>query len=625
MLTKETYFPARMNLLRDEISVQELDDLLKDSSNEPLLPPLGSECWNQAALRKWLDPLVRKACIECMEPLPVLTAEMYAEFHLTGKRLSFERVYFERRRKLARAAMALLLCGGEDSMLQASLKNKIEDIAHEVSWALPASIGWHPSGIAPQEIDLFCAETANLMAEMMDVFGSVLSESLKTFIRGRLKNDVFENYVKRHEEFWWTRTTNNWNAVCHQGILGAALSQARDSRLLAEMLGIAKTILPRFLTGFTTDGGSTEGPIYWWYGFGWLSMLNEQLELRTAGRLSLFEKDSHVGKIARFGPSMVLPGDRLVNFSDCPESAVLRPALLCYLGKRLDEPLCLRMGLRNYKTLLSNPPLIEEQRMDFMQLSRIFLHFPDQMVDSAQTEEELQDIFFEHLGVVVAHGRDAAGRQWHFAAKAGHNAEHHNHNDCGSYLLNINETGMIIELGAPEYVKDFFKPEHRYEFLAARTLGHSLPVINGSEQAEGEKYRAEILQCDMGQEQVTMRIDATRCYAEGALCKKFIRTFAFDKAGGGLTVTDEFELEAVVSLQTVVITNHPVAIKGDVAIIEASECRLQLHPLEDTTIQSAQQLAYHNHVGEILTIRRIIFEPRGLSNTARIRYRVTCS
>ncbi len=54
---------------------------------------------------------------------------------------------------------------------------KFTSIFEEVSWALAAHVNWHNndvSGKEPFQIDLFCTETANLMAEMLDLFGALV-------------------------------------------------------------------------------------------------------------------------------------------------------------------------------------------------------------------------------------------------------------------------------------------------------------------------------------------------------------------------------------------------------------------------------------------------------------------
>lgn len=65
------------------------------------------------------------------------------------------------------------------------------------------------------------------------------------------------------------------------------------------------------------------------------------------------------------------------------------------------------------------------------------------------------DAFFPNLGLWVVRGRDETGSLWELAAKGGHNDEHHNHNDVGSFILNIDGVPMLTEIGAREYVKDF--------------------------------------------------------------------------------------------------------------------------------------------------------------------------
>jgi hypothetical protein len=283
------------NLFRDVSSLLELETILKRHPRKPLLPSIGSDAWQRAqrnsivvALAK---PLREQALDECIRPLPLLTDELYASFRATGRRVQFENVYFERRRQLARAAVTLLLAEPNDpqrAALTASILEKFTGIFEEVSWAVAAHVNWHNedvSGKEPMQIDLFCAETANLMAEMLDLFGDIIPAELQSRVRERLRTHVWENYVQKIDGFHWTKVTHNWNAVCHQGVIGSALSQLDDAGLLAQMLWQARRSLPLFLGGFTDDGGCTEGIGYWSYGFGWFSILNEQLETRTDGEL----------------------------------------------------------------------------------------------------------------------------------------------------------------------------------------------------------------------------------------------------------------------------------------------------------------------------------------------------
>ncbi len=102
-----------LNLLTTPPSLGQLEAIFAAGPPIPLLPPLGDPEWQrvarQAGLRPFIQQIGRRALQECAEPLPRLTDELYADFYHTGVRLRFEQVYFERRRRLARAVMAALL------------------------------------------------------------------------------------------------------------------------------------------------------------------------------------------------------------------------------------------------------------------------------------------------------------------------------------------------------------------------------------------------------------------------------------------------------------------------------------------------------------------------------------
>jgi hypothetical protein len=611
------------NLLSGEWTVHEIGRVLSAHPRGPLLPPLDSTAWrrvsNNPIVKAWIKPLRAMAQEEYAAPLPELTDELYGSFHRTGIRIPFEKVYFERRRRLARAAMSLLLSEEGDPWRQRfteSLIAKVTDVFEEVSWALPAHVNWgtdDPSGKDPLQIDLFCAETANLMAETLDLFERIIPRPLRERMRARLHHDIFENYLAR--PFHWKEVTHNWNAVCHQGVIGSALSQVDDVALLSEMLFLARRYLPLFLGGFGKDGGCSEGPGYWSYGFGWFTFLNEQLELRTAGELSLFDGDSHVREIALFGPRMSLAGGNIANFSDNGPSGGLPPAVLSYLGERLNLPECSSASRENYRRLAESGIDASAERCDLFFLTHLFLRCPEELPEKESRASD--DSFLPELAVLVAHGTDHRGHQWDFAAKAGHNDEHHNHNDCGSFIVNINGTRFITEIGAPEYVKGFFGPE-RYEFLAARTLGHSLPIINGCEQAAGISYASRVVSHRMDRNGVTFVMDATRCYPSEAGCREFLRTFEFDKSEGRLTVMDTFALDRIEALEGAIISIHPILLVDGHALILAGNLAMALRPLEGTRFNRVDTLGYQSRSGTEAFIQRLVIEPSSLTSIVRM-------
>jgi len=609
------------NLLTSNVTEADIRAILDASPGARLLPEMGSKVWHKVGHRplvqKWLDSIRALAAKEIGKPMPELTEELYHEFYANGARLPFETAYFERRRRLARAAIAALL---DESTMGAnwlsSLREKTESVFSEFSWALPAHVN-SPSGRDPLHIDLFAAETANLMAELLTLFPGVFSPQLTAAIKSRVRRDFSENYVNRHEDFFWTKAGNNWNAVCHQGVIGAALALEEDNALLARILFLAKKYLPLFLRGFGSDGACSEGPGYWQYGFGWFCVLNEQLETRTGGALSLIEGDPHVLEIAHFGPRVTLTNFHFVNFSDSPRTGALSPSLLTYLGNRLKDENILAHARKSYERLDQTGLNLQGQRTDLLYFVRLLLNTPEDT--STMIKLEPQDFFFKDLAVIVSAGTDVNGHLWEFAAKGGNNAEQHNHNDCGSYILNLDGWPVVIEIGAPEYTKDFFR-ENRYQYLAARTLGHSLPIVNGREQAAGPQYAAQVLGAELAGDHTEFSVDLAECYPSDAHCTELIRNFSFDKVNGRLRVKEFFDLSVHQSFETSVLTEEPVEMSVPCAVIHAKGGDVLVRPFDDTLIIGVESHEYRDHGGTPRKIQRIILRPAKLTEQRFVGY-----
>ena len=88
-----------------------------------------------------------------------------------------------------------------------------------------------------------------------------------------------------------------------------------------------------FLSTFDADGGSSEGPGYWTYGFGNYCVFAEQVEWRTGGRIR-FMDEPIIRKAAQFPLRTLLGPGVSVNFSDCDRNVTFIPAHLMYLARR---------------------------------------------------------------------------------------------------------------------------------------------------------------------------------------------------------------------------------------------------------------------------------------------------
>ena len=236
------------------------------------------------------------------------------------------------------------------------------------------------------------------------------------------------------------------------------------------------------------------------------------------------------------------------------------------------------------------------------------------------THLPLTDAYLDDLAVALLRFQDAAGHLWELAVKAGHNDEHHNHNDIGSYLLNIDGQRMLTEIGAPEYVKDFFG-QGRYTFLATRSLGHPVPIINGYEQPAGAAFRGTILRHEFTPQAATLEIDLTSAYPAAAGCNRCLRKLEIDKHRGTLRITDTFDLQKLESLETAIITESPCE-GGDNRVRIAAGCTtLVLTAMADTVIGEIQLHTFNRHAdGVPQNVYRIVLTPPELKHQLTLGY-----
>ncbi len=536
--------------------------------------------------------------------MPVLTDELYTEFSRTGSRQGFERAYFERRQMLGYTAVAALVDGREPVLdyYFTTLVSQLTTILDEESWALPAHV-YNPTGRDPQYIDLFAAETAYTMAELCHVFATVIPTNLQRRILERLRSTIFQPYIEHADDYHFTHDTHNWNAVCHQGVLGSALLIEPNSATVAQMLSVASDRLGCFLDGFTRDGGCTEGPGYWQYGFGRFSALNQLIERVTHNALSLFCDDERIARIAQYPLHVILSNDYVANFSDCARRLEFAPWLMQYLGYRLNVRALCEYATSTFDRACARKPFPSDPYADFFQLSRLLTVLP---VSNANVRSAMADTYMPDLQILCAHRADSQGRLWELAAKAGHNAEHHNHNDCGSYLLNIAGTPIALELGAPEYTRDYFGPS-RYSFLAARSTGHSVPIINGCEQAAGEEFRARVVKCDVTGHTLLFATDLTECYPTGADCSLLVREILLDAAAARLEITDRFVLSDTGMVEsTLILADGAMSESSAGLLINIGTLRLTLTTGPECHVKTVERLLFRSVNGEETTVQRVI-------------------
>ena len=82
------------------------------------------------------------------------------------------------------------------------------------------------------------------------------------------------------------------------------------------------------------------------------------------------------------------------------------------------------------------------------------------------------------------------------AIKAGHNAENHNQNDVGSFVVHVDGESLLTDPGRGLYSRFYFS-DQRYENIFANSFGHSVPRIGGQLEAPGAEFRGELFEVQL--------------------------------------------------------------------------------------------------------------------------------
>jgi hypothetical protein len=128
------------------------------------------------------------------------------------------------------------------------------------------------------------------------------------------------------------------------------------------------------------------------------------------------------------------------------------------------------------------------------------------------------------------------------AAKGGHNAESHNHNDVGHFIVYADGLPVLIDLGTEEYRVQTFSPQ-RYELWYLKSEYHNLPTVRGIGQRDGQRFRGENSEFTRSADLVEFKLQIERAYPEEAGIESWQRTFRLSREGPGyVEIVDEFTL-----------------------------------------------------------------------------------
>jgi hypothetical protein len=508
--------------------------------------------------------IIRRAEKEMNLPIPELTDELFLQFTKMGNRTNYQRPYGERTKRLNHFFLAE--CFEDKGRFLPAIEKYIDVICDEKTWVMPAHdkklLNFKGRGIS---VDLGSVARAELLTAVYTTLGQKLSEKsrnkIKTEVRRRIINPYFlavrpATSAKNYN--WWTTTTNNWNAVCSAGVVYAALVFG-DVAEKAEVLACMEMSNKYYLSGFTNDGYCSEGLAYWNYGFGNYLYMAELVKRGTVGKIDIVAGNK-VKAIATFPQRLLIQKNIYPSFADCPVGA--KPGADASV----------------YSAMLGLTPLpkhFNTSRAAFAGsgASQLMLLFADYKKFKHQGEVILppQDVFKQ--AQIYIFRAPKAEIPFGAAIKGGHNAEHHNHNDIGSYVIALGDKMPVTDAGAEVYTRRTFSAR-RYESKVINSWGHDVPVVAGQLQLSGRKYKGKVLKSEFTADKDTLLLDLKAAYELPEL-KVLQRDFVFDRKNLIIEVCDQVKFDSPKDFETAIITYDEFKVTGNKVLISAGKHKIE--------------------------------------------------
>jgi len=515
----------------DENRIDEISQLLSEKPAGFGLPIGERNVWEDLAEKDSFSRIISDAERLLEQAIPEQSDDLYLDFSRTGNRTRWQRVSGRRRGRIR--TFALAECLENKGRFVSAFEEIVRVLCSERTWVMPA----HDSSLTnfngkSVDIDLGSSGLAWSLATADYLLADKLSSETRRLLRENLDRRIFQPYRDmvsgKRKKNWWMDGTNNWNAVCLAGVTGAALAVIDSPKDRALFIAAAEHYSKNFLDGFTDDGYCSEGLGYWNYGFGHYIMLSEMIYQATSGKVDLFENDK-VKRAAMFGSKIEIINGVYPAFADCSIRAKPSSYLMYFISRRLG------LGLRNWEQF--DPVSASGSLPQSMMYS-----FPNSASRSAPAQNASKGpgirSWFDKAGILICRPTANSASQLAVALKGGNNAEHHNHNDVGSFVVVLDDSPLLLDPGGEVYTARTFS-SRRYESNVLNSFGHPVPLVAGKLQRTGRQAQGRIVSEDFTVDADTLVLDISSAYDVPEL-EKLQRTFVYSrKNSGSLTVTDE--------------------------------------------------------------------------------------
>jgi hypothetical protein len=271
-------------------------------------------------------------------------------------------------------------------------------------------------------------------------------------------------------------------------------------------------------------------------------MMCELLWQGTGGKMDLFNHPN-ARAMALYPTRVQIQESRAPSYADCVLNLAPDLRLHTFVNRRY------RLGLTQWQ--------IDDMTLRTSSLPTTLLYScPSSATAAAPADTapayEIRS-YFEHGGVVTCRPVRGSACRLGVSLKGGHNAEYHNHDDLGSFVVALGKELLILDPGGEVYSYRTFGKD-RYVSKLLNSYGHPVPLVAGQRQREGRDAQARIMQANFSDACDIFAMEITSAYAVPEL-KRLTRTFTYDRSGAGaLIVLDDFAFSSPQAFGSALVT-----------------------------------------------------------------------
>ncbi len=511
--------------------------------------PKTEEQWKSNLNSNQITEIIKLGEDALKAPIAEVTGTMAMDFDRSGDRENHSKASFGRRNQL----MPLILAESIENKNRFTEKifNLIWAICEESFWGVPAHIR---SSVLPDPenpiVDLFAAETAALLG-LTDYLVGEKMDKINVLIRKRIyfeTNRRILQPIKKWENYGYlsrTKEVNNWNPWIVSNILMANLFLEKNETERAKNVKDYLFHLDGYLNGLGEDGGCDEGPSYWFAAGASVYDCLEEVASASNGKINIYNEPL-IQKMASYIYKVHISENYFVNFADADPKISKPDGLMLYrFGKAIQDEKMMTMGQWANTAYNQDVSVTGRHVMRVMEnlISR------NKIPKQTNTYQPVGTHYIADIQVLTSHAKSGL----YLATHGGHNAESHNHNDVGDFIIYANGEPIIIDAGRGNYTARTFSAQ-RYDLWFTQSNYHNLPIINGFGQKSGREFEANTVKPTLSEKESALRMNIASAYEKEAGIIFWNRSVSLNHEENQVEIVDDYSLKETKSLQQIFMT-----------------------------------------------------------------------